>query len=219
MRARPLHKPRDFSRDLKTVAGLPIAALSRASIRLECMKGIIFNLLEDVVIRNHGEDTWDQLLTATGLDGAYTSLGSYPDEQIQALVGAAAQMLGLTPFEVLRWFGQQAIPLLFDRYPGFFSSQASTRPFVLSVNSIIHPEVRKIYPGADVPTFEFRDAPEGRLMMGYLSPRRLCALAQGFIEGAATHYGETAIVEHRECMHKGDKRCLCHISFSSDRGH
>ena len=40
------------------------------------MKGIIFNLLEDVVVRNHGEDPWDQLLTATGLDGAYTSLGS-----------------------------------------------------------------------------------------------------------------------------------------------
>ena len=183
------------------------------------MKGIIFNLLEDVVIRNHGEDTWDQLLSAAGLDGSYTSLGSYPDEQVHDLVGAAARMLGLTPFEVLRWFGQQAIPLLFDRYPGFFSSQASTRPFVLSVNSIIHPEVRKIYPGADVPTFEFRDAPEGGLMMGYLSPRRLCALAQGFIEGAATHYGETVVFEHHECMHRGDKRCLCHISFSSDRSH
>jgi hypothetical protein len=183
------------------------------------MKGIIFNLLQDVVISNHGEDTWDQLLTAAKLDGAYTSLGSYPDEQIQELVAAASRMLGMTSFDVLRWFGQQAIPLLFDRYPGFFSSQPSTRPFVLSVNSIIHPEVRKIYPGADVPTFEFRDAPDGGLMMGYLSPRRLCALAQGFIEGTATHYGETVICEHRECMHKGDKKCLCHISFSSDRSH
>jgi hypothetical protein len=183
------------------------------------MKGIIFNLLEDVVISNHGQETWDQLLTITALDGAYTSLGSYPDEQIQDLVGAASRMLGLSPFEVLRWFGQQAIPLLFERYPAFFSSQSSTRPFVLSVNRIIHPEVRKIYPGADVPTFEFRHAPDGGLLMGYLSPRRLCALAQGFIEGAATHYRETVIVEHRECMHKGDKRCLCHISFSSDRSH
>jgi hypothetical protein len=163
------------------------------------MKGIIFNLLEEVVVSNYGEDTWDQLLTATALDGAYTSLGSYPDEQIQELVAAASRMLGLTSFEVLRWFGRQAIPLLFDRYPGFF---------------IIHPEVRKVYPGADVPTFEFRDDLDGGLMMGYLSPRRLCALAQGFIEGAATHYGETVIFEHRECMHKGDKKCLCHIAFS-----
>jgi Haem-NO-binding len=183
------------------------------------MKGIIFNLLEDVVISNHGIDIWDQLLAAAALDGAYTSLGSYPDEQIHGLVAAVSRRLGLTPFEVLRWFGQQAIPLLSERYPAFFSSQSSTRPFVLSVNSIIHPEVRKIYPGADVPTFEFRHEPDGGLMMGYLSPRRLCALAQGFIEGAATHYGETVILEHRECMHKGDKRCLCHISFSSDRSH
>jgi hypothetical protein len=183
------------------------------------MKGILFNLLQDVVISNHGEDTWDQLLTAAKLEGAYTSLGSYPDGQIQELVAAASSMLGMNSFDVLRWFGQQAIPLLFNRYPGFFSSQPSARRFVLSVNSIIHPEVRKIYPGANVPTFEFRDAADGGLMMGYLSPRRLCALAQGFIEGTATHYGETAICEHRECMHKGDKKCFCHVSFSSDRSH
>jgi Haem-NO-binding len=179
------------------------------------MKGIIFNLLEEVVIRNYGEDAWDQLLTETALDGAYTSLGSYPDEQIRELVGAASKMLGLTSFEILRSFGQQAIPLLFDRYPKYFSAQPSTRPFVLSVNSIIHPEVRKVYPGADVPTFDFHDEVDGSLAMGYSSPRRLCALAQGFIEGAATHYGEAVIFEHRECMHKGDKRCLCVISFLS----
>jgi predicted hydrocarbon binding protein len=181
------------------------------------MKGIIFNLLEDVVIKSHGEETWEKLLSAASLDGAYTSLGSYPDEHIQALVGEAARALGLSPYEVLRWFGQQAIPLLVERYPPFFTAHDSARPFVLSVNSIIHPEVRKIYPGADVPTFEFRDAPGGALMMGYRSPRKLCALAQGFTEGAATHYGETVIFEHRECMHKGDARCLCHISFSSHR--
>jgi hypothetical protein len=181
------------------------------------MKGIIFNLLEEVVISNHGEDKWDQLLSTTALDGAYTSLGSYPDEQIVDLVGAASRLFGLTPFEVLRWFGAQAIPLLLGRYPRFFTSQPSTRPFVLSVNNIIHPEVRKIQPGADCPTFDFRNAPDGGLIMGYVSPRRLCALAQGFIEGAATHYGETVIFEHRECMHQGDNRCLCYISFSSDR--
>src|SRR5258708_7286741 len=103
------------------------------------MKGIIFNLLEDVVVSNHGVGTWDQLLATTALDGAYTSLGGYPDEQMQDLVGAASRKFGLTAFEVLRWFGQQAIPLLFVRYPAFFSSQPATRPFVLSVNHIIHP--------------------------------------------------------------------------------
>ncbi len=54
------------------------------------MKGIIFNLVEEVVRNRYGEDTWDELLDAAGLDGAYTSLGSYPDEELLRLVAAAA---------------------------------------------------------------------------------------------------------------------------------
>jgi hypothetical protein len=177
------------------------------------MKGIIFNLLEEVVSNAYGEDTWDELLVAADVDGVYTSLGSYPDENIQTLVAAAASKLDLTPFAVLRWFGQQAMPLLFARYPEFFRAQISTRPFLLSVNSIIHPEVLKIYPGASVPMFEFRDDPDGGLLMGYRSQRRLCAMLQGFAEGAGKHFGENVVFEHRTCMLDGHESCLCHISF------
>lgn len=181
------------------------------------MKGIIFNLMEEVVTNSHGPDAWDSLLDTAKLDGAYTSLGNYADDSLQALVAAAAQSLGMTTFEVLRWFGHEAMPLLFMRYPGFFSPHKSTRPFVLTVNSMIHPEVRKIYPGAECPDFEFSDAPDGSLLMGYQSPRRLCALAQGFVEGAAAHYGEIVGFEHQQCMHNGDPACLCRISFPSEQ--
>ena len=33
------------------------------------MKGIVVNLLERLVARDFGEDTWDELLDASGLDG------------------------------------------------------------------------------------------------------------------------------------------------------
>ena len=181
------------------------------------MKGIIFNLLEEIIVRHYGDETWDHLLVTSGLDGAYTSLGSYPDEHIAKLVAEIGKDFGLTAFEVLRWFGNQAMPLLFDRYPVFFQSQTCTRSFLLSVNHIIHPEVRKIYAGAQVPTFEFSDEANGGLLMGYSSPRRLCALAQGFAEGAASHYRETVDFQHLKCMHRGDESCLCSISFDSER--
>lgn len=177
------------------------------------MKGVVFNLLQDVVVDAHGADAWDDLLDAAGLDGAYTSLGNYPDSQMQALVAAAAQALHLDADAVLRWFGQRAMPRLARRYPGFFEGHADTRSFLLSLNSIIHPEVRKIYPGADVPVFDFQDGSDGALLMGYLSPRRLCALAQGFAEGAANHFGESLEFTHIACMHHGDPRCLFHIVF------
>lgn len=123
------------------------------------MKGLVFNLLQEVVVRHHGEDTWDKLLEAGELGGSYTSLGSYPDQDMQKLVAAASKALETTPFEVLRWFGREAIPILEQRYPQFFSPHTSTRPFVLSLNSIIHPEVRKVYPGRTSPFLIFVTRP------------------------------------------------------------
>jgi hypothetical protein len=38
------------------------------------VKGIVYNLLEEVVSAEHGEDTWDVLVDAAGVDGIYTSL-------------------------------------------------------------------------------------------------------------------------------------------------
>jgi len=117
------------------------------------MKGIIFNLLERVVVDAHGEDVWDDLLDDAGVSGAYTSLGNYPDEEIEALVMAASRLTGLSRAEVLRWFGEQALPLMRDAYPALFAGHTSSRDFVLSVNDIIHPEVRKLYPEASCPFF------------------------------------------------------------------
>lgn len=178
------------------------------------MKGVVFNLLEEVVSRHHGETVWDTLLDAAGLPGSYTSLGSYPDEQMEQLVLAASSALGLPPAKVLRWFGREAMPLLAARYPVFFNAQKSLCPFILSVNSIIHPEVRKLYAGAHCPNFHFEDAPDGTLLMQYSSRRKLCYLAHGFIEGAAAHYAESVDVTHLQCMHEGDTKCLLRIVVS-----
>jgi len=177
------------------------------------MKGIVFNLLEHIVRREHGEDAWDGLLDSAKLDGAYTSLGSYPDADLFKLVGAASAALKLPADTVVRWFARNALPLLANKYPQFFQPHKSTRPFLLTLNDIIHPEVRKIYPGADVPVFDFEASADDVLVMGYRSPRKLCAFAEGLIEGAAAHYGEEVTIEQPRCMHRGDEKCVLRITF------
>jgi hypothetical protein len=177
------------------------------------MKGIIFNLLEEVVRKEYGEETWSALLDAAQLEGAYTSLGNYPDADLMKLVAAASAALKLPPNDIVRWFGVKALPLLAEKYSKFFKPHHSTRSFVLSVNSIIHPEVRKLYPGAYVPEFEFDSSSPDVLVMVYRSARKLCALAEGFVEGAATHFGETVKMTHPQCMHRGDEKCVLQFSF------
>lgn len=177
------------------------------------MKGIIFNLAEEVVTSLHGEDVWDAVLDGAGVDGSYTSLGSYPDEELVALVAAAGDLLGAPPDDVLRSLGEGAMPLLAERFPSFFEGHSSSRSFILTLNDIIHAEVRKLYPDATVPDFGFESPSDSEVVVQYDSPRRLCALAEGFIAGAAHHYGEDVTVEQPSCMHRGDPSCLLHCRF------
>ena len=179
------------------------------------MKGIVFNLLETVVVREYGEDAWEQLLDRARLEGVYTSLGSYDDSELYALVAVASKELGIDQQEIVRWFGRSALPLLARRYPQLFTPHRDTRSFVLTLNSIIHPEVRKLYPGAIVPDFDFDSSSPEVLAMGYQSPRKLCAFAEGLIHGAADHYGERALIDQSACMLRGDDKCLLQIRFAT----
>lgn len=182
------------------------------------MKGIIFNLFEEVLTQELGEKAWDDVLDRAGLEGSYTSLGNYSDQEFLALLRATPKTDGVDDRELLRWFGRISVPLLAERYPVFFDGHASTRSFLLTLNDIIHPEVRRLYPGADVPVFDFNPVPglevgEDGLTVGYRSPRRLCALAEGFIQGAAEHFGEHVTIEQPECMSRGDERCALVCTF------
>lgn len=182
------------------------------------VKGVVFNLLEDVVCDKHGEDAWDDVLDEAGVEGVYTAIGSYPDAEfvqlLQCLPGAQAGALSGT----LRSFGHSAMGRLAALYPALFSPHTATMPFLLTLNEIIHPAVRCLYPGADVPVFDFTVAPveDGSdLVVGYRSARRLCYLAEGFIEGAAAHFGELASLRQSQCMHDGAVECLISCSFTA----
>jgi hypothetical protein len=175
------------------------------------MKGIVFNLLEEVVTTHLGEKAWDGILANCSVDGAYTSLGNDPVEELASLVGALSRQSGKSDRETLKWFGQRAMPHLADRYPEFFKPHTGMRSFLMSLNDVIHAEVRKLYPGADVPVFEF-ETPAGAttndtLIMRYRSKRKLCQLAEGFIAGASEQFGEVVTVTQSSCMLDGASEC------------
>jgi hypothetical protein len=179
------------------------------------MKGVIFNLAEEVVRAAHGEDAWDAVLEGAGLEGSWTSLGSYPDEHLARVVTSAAALLGQDEQAVLRVLAQGALPMLALRYPHFFQQHADASAFILTLNDVIHPEVLKLYPGATPPTFSFDRLDATSLTLTYASERRLCALAEGFVQGAAAYYHQTVAVSQSSCMLNGDTHCLLHCQFAN----
>ena len=154
------------------------------------MKGIIFNIVEEIVVELFDADTWDDLLDAAGLDGAYTALGNYGEEELVAIVDAVATTTEQSSDDVWRLVGRLALPKLATRIPEAMVTGHDARSFLLSVNDIIHPEVRMLYPDSVPPVFSFEEH-DADLVVTYRSGRRLDALAEGLILGCGDRFDQT----------------------------
>lgn len=179
------------------------------------MKGVIFNVAEDVVTRRFGADAWDSVLERADVEGAYTSLGNYDDGELARIVSAASDALELPSGEVLRLLGTDGFARLAGRYPQLLAGHTSSRTVFADLNGVIHPQVLTLYPGATVPDFGFRST--GRTVeLTYRSARELCHLAEGLAEGAAMFFGETVAIAQSSCRHRGDSVCVIVVEYLAD---
>jgi hypothetical protein len=151
------------------------------------MKGIIFNVLEEVVTEMFDADTWDGLLEHAELDGTYTALGNYGDHELEGIVTAGCSATGHERDDLLLILGRRMLPKLCDRVPESVTQAADPFTFIENVNMIIHPEVLKLYPGAAPPAFECERTSDG-LLVRYSSRRDLSALAEGLLSGVGDRF-------------------------------
>ena len=61
--------------------------------------------------------------------------------------------------------------------------------------------------------FEYEDLPDGRMLMKYKSPRRLCPVLHGLILGVGLFFDQELEVHERACMHSGAPQCVMEVTF------
>lgn len=170
------------------------------------MKGLVFNIVEEVVVARLGLAAWDTIVKASGVSGAYTSLGTYDDGDLRAIVAAAASTARITEGDVLRLVGIDGFALLAGRAPELLADVHDWRMLFESIDAIVHAEVDLLFPGAVTPRFDVR-AEGDAMVLVYRSPRAMCALADGLARGAGRWFGVELAVDHLTCTHLGDDRC------------
>jgi hypothetical protein len=78
----------------------------------------------------------------------------------------------------------------------------------------IHHAVRLNDPAAHPPRLSIDRVGPDRVEIDYRSPRMLCALAKGIVQGLSDHYGEPVRIEDLSCMYSGDGTCRLSVTRS-----
>jgi hypothetical protein len=161
------------------------------------MKGIVFTEFLDMVSHKFGPDVVDDLIESANLPhgGAYTSVGTYPHAEMVSLVQALSNHTGLHLQVLLETFGRHLFGRFYAKFPHFMHQVQDPLDFLLGVEAVVHDEVKKLYPDAQLPSFATQRLSADQIAMIYRSHHDFSALALGLIRGCGDHYAADLEVE------------------------
>ena len=155
------------------------------------MKGILFTEFLELVENEFGLGIVQRIIDECQLetDGVYTSIGTYSHKDMFKMVGKLSEIKEIPVPELLTIYGEYFFTTLSKDYPRFME-QSSLFPFLDSIEKYIHPEVLKLYPGAELPTFSSEMKNENEMLLNYMSSRKMSDVAIGLIKGASKYFKE-----------------------------
>lgn len=183
------------------------------------MHGLIFVTWEKYLSERFSGALLKDYRAAIGETAATSPLASrtYSDEVLLAGVQAACQLTGL-PLDTLLWeYGRYfMINGLTGHLCAYLLTKAKDGRELLLMMRQAHAQMRRLPDGLTPPLFAYQAISDSRndLALLYDSPRRLCALLWGAIEGAALRYGQRIRITEVSCMKQGAPVCRFEIHFS-----
>ncbi len=174
------------------------------------MKGTIFVELMNLVERTLGLDAVDQVIEKCGdalsTEGAYTSVGNYPHQELLVLVGAVSELAPEHADGLLDLFAESLMTTFERMHPEFFNPQQDYLDFLASVETHIHEEVLKLYPDAKPPQVAANRVSPTQLDLNYKSHRPLAPFSISLAKAAGKYFAKrveisvnSASEDQREC--------------------
>ena len=187
------------------------------------MHGLIFFTWEKYLSERFGTALLHEYRASIGETPINAPLASrvYDDAVLLAGVGAACKLTGLPADMILREYGHYFIMNgLTSHLCAYLLTRVSSGRDLLLTMRNAHAQMRRTPDGLAPPLFSY-EAISGRpneFALIYDSPRKLCPVLLGAIEGAAERYGEQVQIVERTCMKQGAEVCRFEVHFLSLSG-
>lgn len=171
------------------------------------MKGIVFTEFLEMVESKFNYNLVDEILNETDLPsgGIYTAIGTYDHSEIIKLVSKLSEKTNIPVEDLVYSFGVHLFDVFSKGYTQFFAKATNAFEFLYSIENYIHTEVKKLYPDAELPSFQITKTTDTHLVMIYSSERKMAKLAHGLIDGCLNYYGEKAEVSLNALNSDGSK--------------
>ena len=160
------------------------------------MKGIVFTEFLELVEDKFGLEMVDNIISSSDLasNGVYTSVGTYSFSEMLQLLQHLSANTGLSIDNLLLVYAEHFFSVLEDSYPGLLATYNDPIEMISSIENHIHVEVRKIYPDAELPTFEVLEKTKDSLVMIYTSSRAMHHFGLGLMNKTFEHFNSTATI-------------------------
>lgn len=165
------------------------------------MLGIVFTEFSEMVETVFSADMLDDIFDDCSdfeSGGSYTSVGTYDHREILALVEALSKRTDILVPDLVFSFGEHLLGRFYALYPAFFEDIDGTFEMLSTIENHIHVEVKKLYPDAELPQFDFSQNDPDRMRLVYRSNRPFGDLAAGLIGGCIKHFGESITVLRKD---------------------
>jgi hypothetical protein len=167
---------------------------------VENMKGIVFTEFLELIEERFGIEIAEEIIASADLpnDGAYTAVGTYDHADLLRLVSRLSVTTGIDASTLIKTFGEHLFRRLAAAYPAVVEGMEGSFDLLPRVHDVIHVEVKKLYPAAELPEFQCEPLDGDGLLMHYRSPRGFADLAEGLIRGCASYFGESMELERED---------------------
>ncbi len=133
------------------------------------MYGMINKAIRTLVTREAGEEVWEQVLIASGIDeDVYEDLESYDDSVTFSLVGAVSETLDIPAGDVLEMFGvywaTDVAPKGYGEYYNAFGDDFES--FVSGLDEM-HVRISEMLPSLSPPSFDIEKLGENHFKVHY----------------------------------------------------
>lgn len=180
------------------------------------MVGLIPKVLLDLVETLRGVDAANDMKRRAGIDPErrFRLDTVYPDEEWQRLLSAACAVLEVTQEQAEVAYAAHFMRDAQARWPVWFDMSKTARQFLLrqqTIHNTFATGVRDAEARAGIRD-KFRiEEHERELVTHYRSPNELCGLYKALARWVLDHYSETATIDERTCMKRGDAECEIHV--------